>query len=139
MSKIILWLYCLGLAGCTFLRVSEPPRTSGVSPKAFILSRIENVRVGMSYGEVVAILGKTITIGYERRDRASDVYSLITISNPYRQESVRYSDKTYDVFYCFTRVRVPDGIVSDDELTPLVFERGILIGKGWNFLNALKQ
>lgn len=32
-----------------------------------------------------------------------------------------------------------DGAVSEDELTPLVFEKDVLVGNGWNFLNQLRN
>ena len=79
-------------------------------------------------------MGEKTTIGYERPDPASSAYHPVTVSNPYHKEFLRGADKTYDVFYYFSHIQRADGIISSDELTPLVFEKDILIGKGWDFL-----
>ena len=59
----------------------------------------------------------------------------LTITNPYRSEILTSDDrKTFEVLYYYTEVRKADDNISDDELTPLVFEDNKLIGWGWNFL-----
>ena len=103
------------------------------------LTRINSVRVGMTAQEVAAMAGERTTIGYERPDPASSVYHPVTVNNPYHKEFLRGADKTYDVFYYFSHIQRVDGIISSDEMTPLVFEKDILIGKGWDFLNKLKN
>lgn len=103
------------------------------------LTRINSVRVGMTSREVAATMGEKTTIGYERPDPASNAHHPVTVSNPYHKEFLRGADKTYDMFYYFSRIQKADGIISSDELTPLVFEKDILIGKGWDFLNKFKN
>ena len=43
-------------------------------------------------------------------------------------------DKIFEVIYYVTDVKNDDGAITDDELTPLVFDEGNLIGWGWSFL-----
>ncbi len=93
----------------------------------------------MTSREVAATMGEKTTIGYERPDVTSGAYHPASVSNPYHKELLRASGKTYDVFYYFTHIQRADGIISSDELTPLVFEKDVLIGKGWDFLNKLKN
>ena len=159
MKKNIFLLCCLFAGGCAIQTISEPPVLAGrLSPKGDLwptgggqgtgmsrslkdprLTRINSVRVGMTSLEVAATMGEKTTIGYERPDPASSAYHPVTVSNPYHKEFLRGADKTYDVFYYFSHIQRADGIISSDELTPLVFEKDILIGKGWDFLNKLKD
>lgn len=141
MKRIVLFLCCFFAGGCTVQALNEPSvlggKENGMSqaPKDSRLTRINSARVGMTSSEVAATMGEKTTIGYERPDPASNAYQPVTVSNPYHKEFF----KTYDVFYYFSRIQRADGIISSDELTPLVFEKDILIGKGWDFLNKLKN
>lgn len=59
----------------------------------------------------------------------------VVINNPYRNELLKGKDgKVFEVVYYVTDIRQSDNNISDDELTPLVFENGKLIGWGWGFL-----
>ncbi len=141
MKKSILILCCFFTGGCTLQALNEPSvfigQETGMSqaPKDSRLTRINSVRVGMTSREVAATMGEKTTIGYERPNLTSSTYNPVTVSNPYHKEFF----KTYDVFYYFSHIQNADGIISSDELTPLVFEKDILIGKGWDFLNKLKN
>ncbi len=145
MKKNIFLLCCLFTGGCAVQTISEPPVLGGQgtglsqSLKDSRLTRINSVRVGMTSREVAATMGEKTTIGYERPDPASSAYHPVTVSNPYHKEFLRGPDKTYDVFYYFAHIQRADGIISSDELTPLVFEKDILIGKGWDFLIDLRS
>ncbi len=145
MKKIVFLLCCFFVGGCTFETINEPPvlggKETGLSQpsKDSRLTRINSVRVGMTSKEVAATIGEKTTIGYERPDITSSAYHPVAVNNPYHKELLRAADKTYDVFYYFTHIQRADGIISSDELTPLVFEKDILIGKGWDFLNKLKN
>jgi len=57
------------------------------------------------------------------------------INNPYKSE-VLYgkNGKTLEVLYYYTDIQRADGAITDDELTPLVFDDDILIGWGRGFL-----
>lgn len=144
MKRNILIVCCFFAAGCTVQTLSEPPvlggKESGLSRpmEDSRLTRIGGVRVGMTSREVAAMMGEKTIIGYERQDAAANAYHPVTVNNPYHKEFLRSADKTRDVFYYFTHVQRADGIISTDELTPLVFENDILIGKGWDFVNKLK-
>lgn len=145
MDKNIFLLCCFFAAGCTFQTLSDPPvlggQGAGVSQasKDSSLTRINSARVGMTSREVAAMMGEKTTIGYERPDPASNTYHPLTVNNPYHKEFLRTAEKTYDVFYYFSHIQRADGIISSDELTPLVFEKDVLVGKGWDFLNKLKD
>jgi len=58
------------------------------------------------------------------------------VYNPHRTETVTGKDgKVYEVLYYYTDLKQRDDKITDDELTPLVFEDGKLIGWGYSFLD----
>lgn len=131
-----LFVYVL-LSGCVSMETISEDASSPSASKG--LTHIGGARVGMTSREVAAVMGEKTTTGYERPDSASATYHAITVNNPYHKEFLKSGDKTYDVFYYFSHIQRADGIISSDELTPLVFEKDVLIGKGWDFFNKLKN
>lgn len=105
---------------------------------AIALTKIETVKIGMTYKEVAGIMGDTVSIGYKESSSLEGAYEEIFVPNPYYDEVFQGSKTWYRVVYYFTHIRKADGIVTDDELTPLVFEENRLIGKGRSFLLNLK-
>jgi len=66
---------------------------------------------------------------------------IINANNPYRSEILQGKDKTFEVLYYYTDIKNYDAWygmkgIADDELTPLVFDEGKLIGWGWSYLEA---
>ena len=59
----------------------------------------------------------------------------IAVNNPYRSEILSGKDKNFEVLYYVTDIKSDENVIADDELTPLVFDNGKLIGWGWGFLN----
>ncbi len=144
MRRYRAFFLCLLLSGCvsittlpdqTFLPATKTESRAQNRP----LTRIDSVRAGMTYSEAAAVMGEKVTIGYEQSNASQGAYTQLTITHPYRKEFFQHRNKTYDVFYYFTRINQADGVISEDELTPLVFEKNVLVGKGWDFLNQLKN
>lgn len=52
--------------------------------------------------------------------------------NPHRGELYNADDSSWEVFYYYTRVAHNDGMVTEDELTPIVLRDDVLIGWGWS-------
>jgi len=61
------------------------------------------------------------------------------VPNPYSSEMVKSGGKEYEVLYYFTNPKPKDGPVTHDELTPIVFEKGRVCGKGWEYYELLKR
>lgn len=60
------------------------------------------------------------------------------IDNPYRSEWVATKDgRRYEVLYYYTEIKERDDRITDDELTPLIFEDGKLVGWGYEVLRRL--
>lgn len=95
--------------------------------------RLNKVSIGMTKEEVLNIMGT-------KRINAYDDMSLVeVINNPYKTEILRGKDRTFEVLYYYTEHKRADGAISDDELTPLVFDEGKLIGWGWSFFEDTTQ
>ena len=88
---------------------------------------LDKLAIGMSQEEVLKVMGTTpIT------------FSAMTINNPYRRTTLRGTNKTYEIIYYVTSVVVDDNIIDENELTPLVFSGGKLVGWGWGFVENLR-
>ena len=100
---------------------------------------LHSIHDGMSLPEVKTRLGDKVVTGYDLVNPKKQIFTPITLKNPYREETFKNGDKTYEIAYYFTSIKKQDGMITDDELTPLVFENNRLIGQGWTFLDALKK
>ena len=129
MKKNILIVMCLLLMGCAVT----------TQPTLRKLTNISEITVGMTKQEVKAVMGGEVVIGYEKSDNASGTFVPVTMKNPIRTEYLKSAGKNYEVEFYFTQIKQADGTVSDDELTPMVFENNRLAGKDWDFLNNLKK
>ena len=133
------WFLCLFLAGCvTMTSGPEFSFQKGTRP-SIALTNIEKVKPGMTYGEVAGIMGDAISIGYKKSTALEGAYEEILVKNPYYEEVLKGRNIQYMIVCYFTHIRKADGIVTDDELTPLVFEENRLIGKGRKFLFEFKD
>ena len=91
--------------------------------------------IGMSKQEAIDIMGTDeMSVFYRPPYEGALRKKTIIITNPYRSEIFQGKDKTLEVIYYVTDVKRDDGAITDDELTPLVFDNGTLIGWGWGFL-----
>lgn len=66
------------------------------------------------------------------------------VNSPYKSEILPSGDKTFEVLYYYTDAKsaiyiANPATVTDDELTPLVFDNGKLIGWGADFLEDIKK
>lgn len=127
MRRIFVVLVCLGLIGCaTIQEATSPNRTN-----------ILKVSIGMTKSEVINIMGSAPTTAW-----GSDNFGIrqsLTINNPYRSEILQGKEKVFEVIYYVTDVKKDDNAITDDELTPLIFDNGKLIGWGWGFLEDNAQ
>ncbi|MFH1094388.1 MAG: DUF3192 domain-containing protein [Candidatus Omnitrophota bacterium] len=131
---VILFLCCLGLVGCaTMSDVINPNREN-----------LMKLSIGMTKDEVIKIMGKDTKTAYKNPAMLNILsYGMAAesqkISNPYRSEILPGKDKTLEVWYYVTDDKTGKGIITDDCLTPLVFDNGKLIGWGQGFLQDNAQ
>jgi len=62
--------------------------------------------------------------------------ALLVMGRPYRTETLQGKDKVLMIYYYYTDIKAADVGITDDELTPLVFDEGKLLGWGGSFLDS---
>jgi hypothetical protein len=143
---VILLLY-LGLCGCAPLLVGAAVGTEmGASKKSLAeVTALNNERLSMlPYGfskkGILSIMGTTPFYAYRSEiAKGKTITKQVTIPNPYRSENLTGNGRTFEVVYYATDDKNKDNLISDDDLTPLVFEDGKLIGWGWVFWQGKAQ
>lgn len=132
MKHVISFLVLISLSsGCATNGTYNPLFTS--THQIFLLneSALAQVTIGMKKDQVHKIMGDSIIIGYSSQKP-------LTINNPYRTEDLKVKQSTYTIEYYVSRVNQPDGVVTNDELIPLIFREGVLVAKGWDYLKSLR-
>lgn len=124
-----IFLYLLVFCGCA------------VTTSSFVRQMVDlrSIREGMTSAEVKTLLGDKVVTGYDLTDPRKKLGTPIIITNPYREKTFKTADKVYTVSYYFTSIKKQDGRITEDELTPLVFENNRLIGQGREFWVRLKK
>ena len=135
--SVVSILFCILAAGCANIAVYEPVRAGETQTLLLNESGLKSVQDGMSQDEVHALLGQTIVIGYRGGEHSAG-YEPLTIPNPYKTEKIALKGAEYTVEYYVSAVRQPDGVISDNELEPVIFKNGKTAGKGWGALNGLR-
>ena len=130
------WIILLSLAltGCATAVVYNPMQVD--TPQKLLLNEnsFKAIQKGMTTQQVHKIMGDALVIGYESRQ--SPDYKPLTVANPYKSEAVKGTD--YTIEYYIESIRRPEGVVSDNELMPLIFKNDKLIGRGWSLANSIR-
>lgn len=126
MRKILLVVFCFSLAGCVTID----------SVRATNRGNLLKLSLGMTKQEAMSIMGiQKITASKYFWSNPE-----FTITNPYRSETLQGKDKVFEVLYYYTDVKKTfSHAITDDELTPLIFDNGKLIGWGWSFMQDNAQ
>ncbi|MCA9408707.1 MAG: DUF3192 domain-containing protein [Candidatus Omnitrophica bacterium] len=113
---------------------------SDVLSKKKELTNIDLIYVGMTMDEVEKVMGNTLTVGYKNgiNDHEGG-FVPINLENPHRKEIITKQDKDYTVYYYYTHIKRGDGLIAEEELTPIVFEDGKVKSKGWDALFKIKN
>jgi hypothetical protein len=123
----------LGVAGCVSSIVYNPMQVANQQEFLLNESGFKALRDGMTMEQVHQIMGTELVIGYQFQ---SPDYKPLTIPNPYKSEAGK--DPGYFIEYYIESIRQPDGTIHDNELMPLIFKNGLLIGRGWPLANSLR-
>ncbi len=134
MRGILSIFLILTLAGCASTAVYNPMQVATQQEILLNENGFKAVTDGMSLEEVHKIMGNALVIGYQNQ---SPDYKPLTIPNPYKTEAPK--DPHYLIEYYVEAIRQPDGVVSDNELMPLIFKNGNLIGRGWPLVNSVRS
>jgi hypothetical protein len=94
-------------------------------------AKLFRLEVGQTRQQVLEEMGtepQTFNQGVFRSDGV--------VPNPYDSESHLVGSTEIEVLYYVTNVQNKDGVITNDELTPLVLVDGILVGWGWTYLGT---
>lgn len=78
-------------------------------------------------------------MGTEPQEYNKGVLSSGVVQNPYASESQVVRGEKIEVFYYATHIKNNDGVITSDELTPLVLVEDVLVGWGWQYLGAFSE
>jgi len=153
MRGIVVFLLAMSLVGCASVSLGTIRTKNRES-----LARLS---VGMSKDEALQVMGnKTVAVKVNilaaalqgagegmRRSSGTTIILRETgtkvepeaprrINNPYRVEAFKGKDgHIHEVLYYYTDLKKDDGVITNDELTPIVLKDGKVVGWGWGFLN----
>lgn len=130
-----IWIIFLSLSftGCAASIDYNPMQVASQEELLLNESGFKAIQNGMTIEEVHKIMGQQLVIGYTYQ---TPDYKPLTIPNPYKSEAIKNTG--YLIEYYIEAIRRPDGIVRDDELMPLIFNGGKLIGRGWPLVDSLR-
>jgi len=105
---------------------------------------LQKLKPGMSIRDCLEVMGaesrgSSFPLVEEVGETITDIgFSFLTSSqavrNPYKTKVLQEGRTTTEVFYYYTDMKNKDGKITDDELTPVVFRNGVLVGWGKDFL-----
>ena len=134
--------------GCASIPEYDPVAVSRHEILLLNETVLSQISIGMRQAQVHEMTGESFIIGYAlpsgseasvlKSPGGTPAFKPLVIANPYKKEDLTTNSGTYVIEYYVTAVHQPDGVVSDDELMPLVFKEGILIGKGWDYVKGLR-
>jgi len=133
MRCALIMLLGLSLTGCATTPVYNPMQMANQVELLLNENGLKAVHEGQTIEQVHQIMGTELVIGYQFQVPG---YKPLTISNPYKTETIKGTG--YFIEYYIEAIRQPDGIVSDNELMPLIFKNGDLIARGWPLANSLR-
>ncbi len=136
---------CVGLVicgGCAVVTVNKPINQTPVQTAQTLtpskpMIDLSKISIGMSMDQVKSLIGDEITVGFTVKEEGQT--SQLTVKSLQKEETLSVQGFSYQVLYYFTYIVHPDDQITDDELTPLVFENGILIAKTWDDFNKIKS
>ncbi len=113
-------------------------------------ANVERLTTGMARAEVIDIMGTrslpsplgTEAGGVARTARDTNAVTQVQIPlgasapslyNPMRSATWETEGGTWEVLFYYVRLVADDGVVTDDELEPVVLRDGYLAGVGWTF------
>ena len=78
-------------------------------------------------------------MGTEPQEYNKGVLSSGVVQNPYDSETHIVRGEKIEVFYYATHIKNNDGVITSDELTPLVLVDDVLVGWGWQYLSVFTE
>jgi hypothetical protein len=130
---LILFTICL-LSGCAV--VSGPGTVKPATQMAAPQGPFDRIGLGMKRTEATALLEREATVGYEK-DPVSGEFSPVRSRALFSTEIIQVNGVSYQVdSYIIADLKT--AAPEEGELMPLIYQNGILVGKGRVELEALR-
>lgn len=129
-QNISVWVIVVLLGSVTFGSSACGPNMQSVGID--LRHRLLLLEPGLSRDSVDAVMG-TDSVAV-----TSAVYAPGKVSVPFIAEAFESDGYDWDVLYYLTFPRNNDGVIDNDELTPLVLRDDILQGWGWDYLYGVR-
>jgi hypothetical protein len=104
---------------------------------------LERLAIGMTGEEVDAVMGPETRSLESRPDAPTGALvgrrSVGGVPNPARTEVHEAGGHTFIVLFYYTEMKTNDGVITTDEVTPVVLKDGVVDGIGWSHWNALVE
>lgn len=78
-------------------------------------------------------------MGTEPQEYRKGVLSSGFVENPFDSETQMVRGEKIEILYYATNIKNNDGVITSDELTPLVLVEDVLVGWGWQYLDAFAE
>jgi hypothetical protein len=123
------------LSGCVSVGRDRPGMDGLNAARRQPLTAISRVRTGMDLAQVSDLMRDRLVTGYRRA--GDGVYEAVETAQPYQSTRRATDTGTYEIYFYFTQVYRADGMVSQEELTPLIFLDQKLVGIGYESLENI--
>lgn len=134
--KYFIVIFCFLLSGCMSVSYENGRSPLDAIRQRKPLTSADATRLNMTEGDVKAVMGSQLVSGYQHSNGSIEP---ITVNQPHRVENIMVDGIEYQVAFYITKIRIPDDMIAEDELTPFVFKDGKLISKDMDFLFRLKN
>lgn len=116
--------------------VQTAPTAQTLTPPKPMID-LNQISIGMSIDQVKSVIGDEIPVGFTVKEEGQT--SRLTVKSLQKEETLNVQGFSYQVLYYFTCIVHPDDQITEDEMTPLVFENGILIARTRDDFNRIKS
>jgi hypothetical protein len=133
MKKIFLIVLCVLCSGCAVISsapsIFNPGKTA--NPE-------QMVQKGMSRQQVSSIMDKVVTVGFDI-DPTTGISRPIETKSLFSSEIMMIKGQSCQVDRYIIRSNNGLAVTSEDALFPVVYEKGVVIAKGWGEFELLKK
>lgn len=133
--KRLMCVMMLTLVGCVSVNREPVNRYGDWNEKRKNLTAIDQVHIGMDDTQVRELMKDKLVIGYHRVGMSAA--EELTLPQPYKTTRLVTDSGTYDIHFYITKIHKADGIISQEELTPVIFLEHKLVGIGSEALEGL--
>lgn len=113
-----------------------PKKPSLSDVRSYNQANLMKVQLGFDKEKVLDAMGgiQNIQTWYPRNPYTWAKPKYLVISNPYSRDLKRGKDSSnIEILWYYTDVKNADEAINKEELTPIIFEKNVVVGLGWGF------